>query len=196
MFNFKNLKLVVAFLSLFVLISFVQETYAKYNTEAEGQASVNIARWQISINDQDIITDSYITNVITPTLLNNPNVKDGVIAPQSLGYFDLILNYTNVDVSFNYGITTSISTSSGVSDLKVTGYSENGGAIIPVNGSMTNIGKDILITNTNRTNSIRVYITWEDSDEENMNNSADTTAAINQGKAILNVAIKFKQITD
>lgn len=196
MFNFKNLKLVLAFLSLFVLISSVEETYAKYNTEAEGQANINIARWQISINNQDIITDSYITNVITPTLINNPNVKNGVIAPLSVGYFDLILNYTNVDVSFNYGITTSIATNSNVTDLKVTGYSENGGNVIPVDSNMNNVGNTILVTDTNRIKTIRVYITWDDFETETMNNSADTMAAINQGKAILNVSIRFTQITE
>jgi len=196
MFSFKNLKLVLAFLSLFVLISSVEETYAKYNTEAEGQANVNIARWQISINNQDIITDSYITNVITPTLINNTYVKDGVIAPLAVGYFDLILNYTNVDVAFEYGITTSIATSSSVTDLKVTGYSIDGGTVIPVASNLDNVGGIVLLSDTPRIKTYRIYITWDDFEAETMNNSADTTAAINQGNAILNVGINFTQITE
>ncbi len=196
MYDFRKLKLIVAFISLFILISFVQETYAKYNTDASGEANVNIARWQISINNQDIITDSYITNVITPTLINNPNVKNGVIAPLSVGYFDLILNYTNVDVSFDYTINTSIDSNSDVTDFKVTGYSENGGTVVPISGNLVDLGDTVLLTNPVRTKTIRVYITWDDSVNENMNNSSDTMASINEGQAILKVSILFTQKTN
>ncbi len=195
MYNYSKIKLVVACLSLFLLIGIVQDTYAKYNTEATGDANVNISRWQISINNQDIISNSFITNVITPVMISNQHVKNGTMAPLSEGYFDLVINYANVDVSFAYDITTEISLLSSVTDLQVTGYSENGGTVIPLSGSL-DIDGSILLSEPVRTKTIRIYITWDDSLTETMNNDDDTMASINLGKAILSVNLNFSQITN
>ncbi len=195
MYNLNKFKLIIACLSLFLLITFVQDTYAKYNTQATGDANVNISRWQISINNQDIISDSFITNVITPTIISNQHVKSGTMAPLSEGYFDLLIDYTNVDVSFSYEVSTEISLSSSVTDLQVTGYSENGGSVIPLSGSM-DINGSVLLSNPLRTKTLRIYMTWDDSLTETMNNSDDTMASINLGKAILTVNLGFTQITN
>lgn len=193
--KFYNIKLALAFLSLFALVSMVQDTYSKYNTAAQGDASLSIARWQISINNQDIIDNSYITNAITPSTISSDHVKKGVFAPQSVGYFDLVLDYSNVDTSFEYTIVTSIPESSGVTDLIVTGYSIDGGTIVPVSGGLTNITNTILLSEVERTKTIRIYITWEDSLTETMDNEADTDATIAQAQAVLSVLINFKQVT-
>lgn len=193
--KFYNIKLALAFLSLFALVSMVQDTYSKYNTAAQGDASLSIARWQISINNQDIIDNSYITNAITPSTISSDHVKEGVFAPQSVGYFDLVLDYSNVDTSFEYTIVTSIPESSGVTDLIVTGYSIDGGTIVPVSGGLTNITNTILLSEVKRTKTIRIYITWEDSLTETMDNEADTDATIAQAQAVLSVLINFKQVT-
>lgn len=194
--KFYKIKLALAFISLFALINMVQVTYSKYNTDASGDASLSIARWQIAINNQDIIASSSITNVITPTIISDANVKDGVMAPESVGYFDLVLDYTNVETSFEYTINTSIPQTSGVTDLKVTGYSIDGGTITPVSGSLVNLTSTILLSESIRSRTVRVYITWEDSLTETMNNAADTDATLNEKQAILSVLINFKQITN
>ncbi|MDD4624377.1 MAG: hypothetical protein GX032_03550 [Tenericutes bacterium] len=195
MYNLSKFKLIIACLSLFLLINFVQDTYAKYITQATGDANVDISRWQISINNQDIISDSFITNVITPTIITNQHVKDGTMAPLSEGYFDLVIDYTNVDVSFSYEVSTEISLSSAVTDLQVTGYSENGGSVIPLSGSL-DINGSVLLSNPVRTKTLRIYMTWDDSLTELMDNSDDTMASINLGKAILTVNLGFTQITN
>lgn len=194
--KFHKIKLALAFISLFALISLVQETYSKYSASAIADVSMSIARWQITINNQDIIENSYITNTIVPTIISNDHVKEGVLAPRSVGYYDLVIDYTNVDTSFEYTIITSVPEASGVSDLKVTGYSENGGSIIPVNGEISNLNNTILYSESTRVKSLRIYITWEDSEEEQMNNAADTNAALGNKKAMINTLINFKQITD
>ena len=193
--KFHKIKLALAFLSLFALVNMVQVTYSKYNTAASGDASLSVARWQIAINNQDIIANSSITNVITPTIISNANVKEGVVAPQSVGYFDLVLDYSNVETSFEYTINSSIPLTSGVTDLKVTGYSIDGGTTTPVSGELTNLTSTILVSDVVRTRTVRVYITWEDSLTETMNNADDTDATLNNAQAILSVLINFKQIT-
>lgn len=108
----------------------------------------------------------------------------------------MVLDYTNVETSFEYTINTSIPQTSGVTDLKVTGYSIDGGTITPVSGSLVNLTSTILLSESIRSRTVRVYITWEDSLTETMNNAADTDATLNEKQAILSVLINFKQITN
>lgn len=194
--KFHKIKLALAFISLFALISMVQETYSKYNTSAFGDVAMSIARWQIKVNSQDVIQNSYITNTISPTIISNVHVKEGVMAPRSVAYFDLVLDYTNVDTSFDYNIVTSVPPDGAVTDLKVTGYSENGGSIVPVNGMLTNLMGQVLLTDVTRTKTIRIYTSWDDSASETMDNAADTEATLANKKAALNVLINFKQLTN
>lgn len=174
----------------------VQETYSKYNTSAFGSASMSIARWQIVVNGQDVVQSSYLTNTITPTIMSSDHVKEGVMAPRSVAYFDLVLDYSKVDTSFEYNIVTTVPQAEAVSDLKVTGYSENGGSIVPVNGAISNLTGTVLLTETQRTKTIRIYTTWEDSVTETMDNAADTDASLTNKKAVINVLINFKQLAN
>lgn len=194
--KFQKIKLALAFISLFALISLVQTTYSKYNTSAFGDATMSVARWQIAINDQDIIQDSFITNVIVPTIIESDHVKAGVLAPRSTAYFDLVIDYTNVETSFEYTLATSIPQSGSISDLRVTAYSENGGELVAVNGELSNLSGTVLVDEEPRVKTIRVYASWEDFDDETMDNSADTQASIDNKKAILNVLLNFKQLVN
>ena len=191
-----RLVLAMALFSLVISFVLIQETYAKYQTTAEGTTNISIARWKIKINSQDIITDSVITNTITPIFSGNEHIKAGVIAPKSEGYFDIVIDSTNVDVSFKYTVSTSINENSVVDDLNVTGYSLNGGTIIPVSGSLNDVTNTIMYGSSTTTNSLRIYIAWEDFEEENMNNSDDTLAALSEGKANLDVLLTFTQIAN
>ncbi|NLA33159.1 MAG: hypothetical protein GX864_04400 [Mollicutes bacterium] len=193
--KFKRIKPFLAVISLFLLINLFQETYAKYTTGASGHARLGIARWLIKINNQDIIESNYITNVINPTIITSPHVKDNVLAPRSTGYFDLVIDYNDVDVSFDYIVNVDVSNQSSVSDLKVTGYSEDGGSVISTPGTISNLTETVLLGDTPRTKTLRVYLMWEDSETEHMNNEADTNAALSQEPAILNVTLRFTQKT-
>lgn len=116
---------IIASLSLICSILTIKETYSKYITSAEGNANLSIASWKIKINDQNILSNTSITNTINPIFEGNENVTDGYIAPKSKGYFDIIIDTTNVDVSYEYIVNTRVSEKSSVKDLIVTGYSIN-----------------------------------------------------------------------
>lgn len=189
--NFKKLFLIVAFSSLLFLLTFVSETFAKYKSDATGLADISIARWNIFINDQDIIEYSDISNVLEPTFIPSEHVKSGVLAPQVVGYYDIVINYTNVDVSFNYTIESNINEDSSVQDIIITGYSLNGGDIIPIEDKIEGTG---LFTDTNKIKSYRVYITWSDEETDSMDNSQDTAAALSGENASIDVNVNFSQI--
>lgn len=194
MFN-RKIVLVFACVSLVFSIMLIQKTYAKYLTTAEGNANISIARWKLNVNNQDIISNSSITNAINPIFSGNAHVSEDVIAPRSEGYFDIIIDSTNVDVSFKYTISTTVAPNSSVTDLKITGYSINGSTTIPVTGNITDVSNTILLGSGVTTTSIRIYITWDDSDTSSMNNAEDTMASLKNGTANLNVLLSFTQVT-
>lgn len=193
----KKVTFVLAFISLFISLSLIQVTYSKYQTTTNGTADMQIARWKISVNNEDITTSTALTNKITPIFSGNSNIRDGYIAPKSEGYFDVVIDTTNVDVSFKYQISTSVADDSDVKDLVVTGYSMNGGEIIPVSGNINDISNTILYSNiSQRTINLRIYISWLDGDGETMDNASDTAATLKTGTAKLMVLLSFVQVAN
>ncbi len=194
--NNNRFKIIVFFAGLLFLVTLVQETYAKYRVDADGTATVNIARWNIVVNEQDIIDNNYITNTLTPTFAENPHIADGVIAPTAIGYFDLNIDCTNVDVSFSYSISTELDAENDVDDLVVIGYTVDGGAMNAIEGQMDEVSEDIYFDATNKTRDIRIYVQWDDSESATMDNASDTQAALAEGSAKINAMINFTQIVD
>ena len=149
--NNRKVKFLIAFIALFVCITQIQQTFAKYVESKEGDANFTVAKWKILVNQQDITETATISSLINPVYLENENIKDGVIAPSSEGYFDLEIDASNVDVSFQYIISIANSENSSVSDLKITGYSLNESAIILVD-DLNNITDTIRYTDPNKVN--------------------------------------------
>lgn len=195
MYNSIRFKIIISFISVLVVISSIQDTYAKYKTDASGTTNMTIARWNITVNNQDILSNNYITNTLTPYFVDNNHIADGVIAPSAVGYFDVNIDCTKVDVSFNYRLTTGIDPTSSVSDLSVIGYALNGGAIVPLTGTM-DINESILVSSTEKIRNMRIYIKWDDSETSSMNNASDTLAALSGGLAKMNVNLHFTQEID
>lgn len=192
MFKIKKHWLLIAFCALILCITQIAHTYAKYIDVKEGNTDFEIAGWKILLNNQDITEASTMSSLITPVYISNANIKDGVIAPTSEGYFDLTIDSTNTDVSFKYDITVSTSDTSAVTDLKITGYKLNNGDLINEN----TVSNKVLYSESKKINTIRVYFTWDDSDTSTMDNEEDTNASLSGNKAQLKVNITFTQITN
>lgn len=193
MIKIKKFRLLIAFISLLMCLTFIQDTYAKYVNNVNGEANLTIARWKILVNNEDITTGSLAQEVITPVFSGTDYIKSDVIAPTSTGYFDIIIDAKDTDVSFNYTITVNASSESSVTDLVTTGYSINDGEVINFENYNENITGTIDY-NTIDITTIRVYVMWNDSDSNNMDNNADTIAATTEeSKALLNVSLSFIQ---
>ncbi|MCI6001614.1 MAG: hypothetical protein MRZ37_00430 [Tenericutes bacterium] len=190
----KRIILLLSCISLIISLFIINDTYAKYLNSANGNANIAIARWRILVNNQDIRNNPEITESITPILIENEHIKPGFIAPTTEGYFDIIIDSKDVDVSFQYTITSTTKEEDCVKDLIITGYSLNNGDIIPINNN-TPISNNILYKDNIETTNIRIYIKWIDGENETMNNTEDTLTTIDetcQGK--INVKLNFLQI--
>jgi len=196
MIKIKKWHLVLAICALILCITQIQQTYAKYLDTKEGDTDFTIAKWKILVNQQDITEASTMSSLITPVYIENEHIKEGVIAPGREGYFDLVIDSSNTEVSFRYDISVTSSENSSVNDLIITGYSLNDSEIIPVSDQLNNLSNVIYYTDTNKENKIRIYFQWRDGTGENMNNEADTNASIQGVNAKLKVNITFTQITN
>lgn len=186
----KKILLFSALFFLVVCFYFMQETYAKYVTTSEGKINAKIARWNIKVNETDIKNNASLTQDIIPTFEKSENIAENVIAPTIKGYFDLNIDASAVDVSFTYNIL--IEENDLISDFIITGYQIGDNPIVNLTDT-TEITNDILLDDTNRLQTIRIYFEWYDEDDNKMDNNADTAVTIDNDNLTLNVKLSFTQ---
>lgn len=185
---------ILAFLSFVLCIFFIQESYAKYLTSTSEKASMNVARWRILVNNKDIREGSTANAVIVPVFDGNENIASGIIAPTSEGYFDLVIDATEADVSFKYDINFSVNDDSSVTDLVATKYSINNDNTINLDRDNQSISNTVFYNDNKSPINIRVYVLWDDGENSSMDNAADTEATKNGKSAKMNVNLSFIQI--
>lgn len=201
---FKRLRLLVLLSALSVTLGFMSSTYSRYIADANGNIKIGFAKWQIKVNNNDI-TDSSVSSInIVPVIKENDNIAENTVAPTSSGYFDIVIDPTNVDVSFNYSISIKL-LNENMPDLVITEYAiidetldENSQITYTplvdeiISGSFT-YSKDTIYSPF----TVRVGFKWYEGDNENMNDEADTAigkdAAINNSELQIQATIHFEQ---
>lgn len=203
----KKIRVLLVFISLSLTLCIMSNTYSRYIASTTGNLEVLFAKWQILINDTDITNNVNSKITMAPVMIANSNIASNAIAPSSEGYFDININPTNVDVSFNYNISLAIANEN-MPDLLITKY-----AILPSDYVEGNSLTYSPITNNqiagtmNYNNSvtdfsyseftIRIYFQWYEGTDEQMNDTADSSigadAAINDTKFQVSADITFEQ---
>ena len=119
----KYLEFVVSTILIILLLIFIlSSTYARYRSTKEFELNSNVARWNIKLNGTDLSdTTADFSTIVTPVFPGSTNIAANVIAPKAEGYFDLVIDYSEVDVSFTYTFDID-STNSKVVDLIVYKY--------------------------------------------------------------------------
>lgn len=189
----RKMTLLVAIISLLFCFLTINETYAKYNTSLEGKTNMSVARWHILVNNQDVRNNSSTSAELAPTFLGTEHIAPDVIAPTSEGYVDLIIDSSQVDVSFSYTITPDVDATSSVTDLIITGYTVNSSEKIAISNGQSITDNIYKIDNVNLT-TIRLYVKWDDSSNSKMTNEEDTNASFMNEQAKLKLNIQFVQI--
>ncbi len=188
----RKFRFLLACLSLFFLLNMIQDTYAKYISSAEANSNFSIAKWSFLINNQDVLSNNDFSNIIVPVFDENIHIKSGVISPTSTGYFDVTINSSNVDVSFDEEITLTNGSDNTVTDLIFTGYKLNDNEIVNLDSNSPTITTTHLLNEEKKVNTYRFFIKWLDGTGENMNNENDTNASLN-GNASIKINVRFIQ---
>ena len=161
-------------------------------SSATSTSSTSIARWRILINEDDITIGATSTSLITPEFPGSDDISSNVIAPNAEGYFDLVIDATNVDVSFTYTITVEPNENSPVTELVATQYSINDGEPVDFGEGENSFQGTLGLTDLDRTIYIRVYIKWDDS-LNLMTNAQDTNTTIGDQVGMLDVTVHAVQ---
>jgi len=191
----KRVFLIFACLWIIISLLIIRSTYAKYLTSIDGGTNVNIAQWNLILNKQDILQNSDFSSTLSLKVPKSDYYIEDYMVPGATGYYDLIIDSSNVSLPFRFHITCSVAENSDIKDAKIIGYSRNGNSQITY---LDDSKKEITdsVSETVDTCSVRVYVKWIDNDSsETMNDTNDTSVALNNGNAIITTNISFEQIT-
>lgn len=192
----KKIILLFACLSLLFCIGNTAYTYAKYFSQTKRDIGTNIKKWNIKVNDIDIKNGTTLNEGITATFTGSKHIAENTTAPSSEGYFEINLDYSDVEVSFKYEI--SIEENTTVPDISIYKLEVDN---TEIKGDGLTISNEINIktdTDTDKKKKIKVYVKWND-DESNgatMSNKEDTEVAINNKTIDFNVNLNFTQILE
>jgi hypothetical protein len=186
----------------------MSDTYSRYVVNTNSNVEMNFANWQILVNEADITDGTTTSLAITPVIEESEHVKNNTIAPSSKGYFDILINPSNVEVSFNYKADFKV-LNENLTDIKISKY-----AILDesyIEGETKVESQDIIdntitgsLTYDNKTNNftykpftIRVYFEWYEGENETMDDNTDSEigldAATNETKLQIETTLKFEQ---
>lgn len=200
----KKLKVLMVLVSLSLTLGLMSHTYSRYVAGATNNIKIQFSKWEIKVNNTDISNGSSSTILLEPIMDENENIAANTIAPSSTGYFDIAIDPTNVEVSFNYTVTIDV-INENIPDLIISKYAildntyQEGDTI-----QTTSLTSDGIIGTFNYNENtpfepftIRVFFEWYEGTNETMNNESDTLigndAAINNTELQINATISFEQ---
>ena len=203
----KRIKIILILLTISVTLSFMSDTYSRYVVDTSGNIEMSFAKWQILVNEKDITNGTTSDIEITPVIEESNNVKNNTIAPSSKGYFDILINPSNVEMSFDYTVNIKL-LNENMPDILISKYAilddtyKEGQTITTVNLENNEITGTLIYDNKTENFSfkpftVRIYFEWYDGENETMNDEADTEIAkdalLNNTKLQIEATVKFEQ---
>ena len=164
-------------------------TYALYETNKKIDKEIQMAKWEININDIDAIKTNNIelNNIYWNS---NEHVKEGRVAPSMAGYYDIIIDPKGTDVAIQYEITFDYSDIQNDA-IHVVSLKEINNKELLKKDDNTYVGLITLedIENSEKHN-IRTTLIWEDIED---NNKDYELGSIYDNELKIKVNIKFSQ---
>ncbi len=193
-FNIKILFFMLAFIFLILTILTIRSTYARYVTSLTAGGSVELGRWLIKVNDQNIMENSDLSKKIIPKFSGSTYIAEDKIVPTSTGSVQIKLDYQDVTVPFQYDISFATSEDTFLEDFKITSYSVDDGELINTTETFTSITDSIYPNNATRTRVIKLNFTWLDGDGEQLDDVEDTTFSYITDELGLRFNLTFTQL--
>ena len=199
----KKVKIILVMIMLSFTMCIMSNTYSRYVADTTGEIEALFSKWQILVNDNDILNNTETSFKLVPIINDNKNVKTNTIAPSSTGYFDIEIDPSVVDVSFDYDITFNIDNTE-FTDLMISKYAilDNNyveGDVINYNSINENKINGTLLYDNNTENfkfnkfTVRVFFEWYEGETEKMNDENDTNLQSKFNSFNINANIHFSQ---
>ena len=169
---------ILCVISLLITIFSIQRTYARYFEQVDTTYNTNIKRWFIKVNDHIIHDSETLNEVMEPIFTINENINSDILVPGQTGYFEMLIDYSSVDVAFEYEFSIEQLNETPLEDFEIYGYE-----VIDGENSIITETNEIkgIIDPTTEVNSagekkreMRILFRWNDGEGSVMDNTADT----------------------
>lgn len=196
-------KWAVSLVIAFALIAVVGVSFAIYFSTGSGNGTVNVAKWAVTLNGEDITAADASFDITFTEETANANVVSGKVAPGSVLYADFEIDPAGTEVSVEYSFTLGDITAStgnapqGFEVSKVCTVADDNSETELTTSADGSYKGTISLTSraaltTNDKVKVRVYITWAADVEEN--NADDTTVGKAAPTLTLTVTGTVKQV--
>lgn len=101
----------------------IQKTYAKYFEKVNTTYATNIKKWVINVNNNNIHENDTLSEVMEPVLVENDHMNNNnTLVPGREGYFPFLVDYSSVDLAFQFGFNLTQINTTPLEDFEVYGY--------------------------------------------------------------------------
>lgn len=189
---------ILCIISLLFTIFSIRRTYARYFEKVDTTYQTHIKRWLIKINDHNIHEAKSLSEVVQPVLVENENMNNNTLVPGRTGYFDMMIDYTYVDLAFEYEFSIEQLNETQLKDFEIYGYEIVDGDKSTVTETKQIKGvidpdKD-LNSAKEKKRDIRILFRWNDGDGSIMDNKLDTQYRSEENEALnYRATLKFTQ---
>ena len=190
---------ILSIISLLFTIFSIRRTYARYFEKVDTTYQTHIKRWLIKINDLNIHEAKSLSEVVQPVLVENENMNNNnTLVPGRTGYFDMMIDYTYVDLAFKYEFSIEQLNETQLKDFEIYGYEIVDGDKSTVTETKQIKGvidpdKDLNSANEKKRD-IRILFRWNDGDGSIMDNKLDTQYRSEENEALnYRATLKFTQ---
>lgn len=189
---------ILCIISLLFTIFSIRRTYARYFEKVDTTYQTHIKRWLIKINDLYIHEAKSLSEVVQPVLVENENMNNNTLVPGRTGYFDMMIDYTYVDLAFKYEFSIEQLNETQLKDFEIYGYEIVDGDKSTVTETKQIKGvidpnKDLNSANEKKRD-IRILFRWNDGDGSIMDNKLDTQYRSEENEALnYRATLKFTQ---
>lgn len=178
----------VVFLSLTIIS--ITSSLAVFESNVSSSTELDIAKWQILVNDFDINNTSetfYIDNITYKD--KDGNLVD-TFAPGGVGEFILEINPNDTEVAYTYEISVDLSNNS-YEQIKLDDISGIDGTVLDVSNGVYKRTVSLDDINNKKIDKIKISFSWEFDDKYN---ESDSSLGLNQDSEFsFPVTIRFSQ---
>ncbi len=165
----KRILIILSIILVFITIYIIRDTYGLFESKNTMIMDSGVAKWNVLINGTDIKSgDNFIVDTVN--IDSSDNVLGGKIAPGTKGYFDIVINPTDTETSILYSITFDFSQVVGSITIDKIEELTSGNLIRTGENTYSKIITLEEIENK-VINTIRVYIKWNNIEENNEEDS-------------------------
>lgn len=177
-----------------ITIFLAVETYGLFESQRVNTSQIDIAKWKVKVNDTDINGSASTFTVDSVQWNSSQNVKEGKIAPGISGYFEIEIDPNDTDTSIVYNLTFDFSNLD-EDQFVIEDIVEIDDK--PIVHTDTYTYSNIITLdeiNNNETNTIRVYLSWVN--DENNNEKDSELGKVYNNKLEIPVEVEITQYYD